>query len=73
MTETFEQELEKNITKAVAKFKREGTCGMSLQCLMQNTPTPKASHERPSTPRQYEEMFSRVANKKAKAFITGQS
>jgi len=31
--------LEKSIKAAITKARKEGTCGMSLACLKQNTPT----------------------------------
>ena len=65
----FELQLEQNIRKTVVNAKRHGTVGMSLECLFQNTPTPKVSPEVGLTQIQYKNLFAKIANKVAKSFI----
>lgn len=65
--ELFKNEIEKNIRRTVVAKKKQGTTGMSLECLFQNTPTPKINVG--VSPIQYKNLFNEIAYKVAKSFL----
>ena len=68
--ERFKNEIEKNIRRTVVAKKKQGTAGMSLECLFQNTPTPKTTAD--VTPIQYKSLFTEIAQGVAKSFLIEQ-
>ena len=61
-TTTFRTELTKNIIARIKAFKKEGTTGVGLACLLQCTPTPsRVFFGAPAGPDSYRAMFRQVA------------
>ena len=58
--------LEKSIKATITKARKEGTTGMSLACLKQNTPTTGLMCSVPM----YHEAFRVAASNVAKSFVT---
>lgn len=58
--EQFREEIKANIKSAVSKAKKDGITSMSIECLMQNTRTPKLCVPA-MTPSIYREVFESVA------------
>lgn len=63
----FEQAISTNINHTISRALSDGTCGMSMTCLMQNTKTPpdhlKGAPKGSNAPALYKKLFEKEAIK----------